>query len=104
MFFQKSFKLCFVVTQLFFTVFAVKTSICLGRKAFGMSAICDLPSDKQKNSASEKAVGIESRYKNERREHHREVPIVYSAGGTASVFHEPRLERAEKQNTYKVTH
>ena len=38
------------------------------------------------------------RDKDERSEHHWEIPIIYSTRGAAFIFHHPRLERAEKQN------
>jgi hypothetical protein len=40
--------------------------------------------------------------KNERREHHCEIPVIYTAIGAASVFHKPCLEGAEKEDAYHI--
>jgi hypothetical protein len=44
------------------------------------------------------------RDKEERREHHRKIPVVDSAGDAASVLEKPGLERAEKEDAYEITY
>ena len=102
--FNKSLQLNLVVAQLLLAILTVKTRIGLRRKALRMYTVRDLPSDEQKHSASEKTVRIKPRDKQKRREHHGKVPVVYPTRSTASVLHEPRLEGAEEQYTYKVTY
>ena len=39
-----------------------------------------------------------------RSEHHGEIPIIYSAIGTATVSQKPRMEGTEKENADHVTY
>ena len=102
--FNKSLQLSLVVAQLLLAILTVKTRIGLRRKALGMYTVRDLPSDEQKHGASQKTVRIKSWNKQQRGKHHGKVPVVYSAGGTASVLHKPRLKGTEEQYTYKIAY
>ena len=84
-------------TQLFFAFRAVEAFICFCREALGVKTVGQLPSDKESDCTAEEAISIPARNENKRREHHCEIPVIDSAGRAASVFHEPRLERAEEE-------
>ena len=57
----------------------------------------NFPEDEKNDSDPQKTPGVQSRYEEERGEHHSEVPVVDAAGNTAAVFEEPCLERTEEQ-------
>ena len=67
-------------------------------KAFGMAAVIPFPANQDRQRQCDEAIRIGVRNEDQRREHHREIPIINPAVGTASVFHKPRLERAEKED------
>ena len=71
-------------------------------KAFGMAAVGPFPANQDRQRKRDEAIRIGVRNEDQRCEHHREIPIVYAAIGTASVFHKPRLERAEKEDADDV--
>ena len=62
----------------------------------------NFPNSKNNNCACAKAPGEETGNKYDRGEHHHVVPVEDSAGGAATVFHEPNTERAPEQNADKV--
>ena len=66
-------------------------------KSFGVSAVVPFPANQDRQRKYDEAIRIRVRNEDQRREHHCEIPIVYAAVSTASVFHKPRLERAEKE-------
>ena len=35
-------------------------------------------------------------------EHHSEIPVIYTAIGTAAVAQKPSMERTEEENTYHI--
>ena len=72
-------------------------------KAFGMAAVGPFPANQDRQRKRDEAIRIGVRNEDQRCEHHREIPIVYAAIGTASVFHKPRLERAEKEDADHIT-
>ena len=63
---------------------------------------CDLPSYEQCDGQRKKPPGIRLHDKEERREHHRIVPVVDPACAAAFIFQEPCLERAEEEDTDHV--
>ena len=69
-----------------------------------MSAVGDLPPKKEEQGTAEQAVRVDMRNEYERREHHRVIPIVNAAGGTAPVLHKPGLERTEIKNADNIAH
>ena len=93
-----------MTAELFLAIGAIKATVGCRRKTLGVEAVRDLPAQKERNRASEKAVGIKARNEYERREHHCKIPIIDAAGGTAAVLHEPCLERAEEENADNVAH
>ena len=88
-----------MTAKLFLAARAIKAFIGFGREALGVQSVGDLPPQQQRHGASEQAVGIPVWDKNKRREHHRKIPVIDTAGGAAAIFHKPGLERAEEQNT-----
>ena len=87
-----------MLTKLFLAPRAIKTAVGADRKSLRVELIGYFPSKQENESASEKTVCINVGNKHQGREHHGEIPIVNSAGGTATVFHKPGLKRAEEQN------
>ena len=92
------------MAQLFLTVFAGKASIGMIGKALGVAAQRDLPAHQKQQRHSHQTPCIAFRDKDQRREHHREIPVIDPANGAASIFHDPNLEWAEKQNADHVTY
>ena len=43
-------------------------------------------------------------YKYKGRKHHSVIPIIYTAGYAATVFHKKCLERTEEQNAYHIAY
>ena len=102
-FIQKAFKLPFVMTQFFFTVCTGKAAVCCFRKALRIKLVCNFPSDKQNDCTSQYTQVKRVLCKHQRCKHHCIVPVVYTAGCAAFVFHKPCLKRAEKQNANHIT-
>jgi hypothetical protein len=69
-----------------------------------VKTVCNLPSEKQGERAGKQAIGVPARNENERGEHHRKIPVVYTARTATAVFHKPRLKRTEKQYAYNVAY
>ena len=72
-------------------------------KAFGVTAVVPFPANQDRQRKCDEAVRIGVRNEDQRCEHHCEIPIINPAVGTASVFHKPRLERAEKEDADHIT-
>ena len=89
-------QLSLVAAQLLGTVFAGHEIIGVFREALGMPRECDLPPYQKKARHREQAPGIGRRHEEERREHHRKIPVVDAAGDAAAVLHHKGLEGAEK--------
>ena len=91
-----------MAAKLFFATRAIETPICCRGEPFGMQTVAHLPPHQKGKSKPKKAVCINAGNKDERGKHHRKIPVVDAAGGTATVLHKPRLEGAEKKNTDHV--
>ena len=91
-----------MVAELFLAVFAGDTGVRAIREALRVHPKRDLPAKQEQKRHSEQAPRVEIRDEHQRREHHREVPIIYAADCTASVFHKPGLKGAEKQDADHV--
>jgi hypothetical protein len=102
-FFQEALELRFMAAELFLTARAIETFVCVGREPFGVKLIGYFPAEKQQKREPEKCIGIDRRDENKGCEHHCKIPVIDPAGRTATVFHKPRLERAEKQYTDYIT-
>ena len=91
-----------MVAEFFLTVFATDAFIGGIREAFGVKTECDLPAQQKKERERQKCPRIGARDEDERGKHHREIPVIDAAIGAATVFHEPSLEGAEKQNANEI--
>ena len=87
-----------MLAQLFVTMLTGNASVRRLGKAFGVAAVVPFPANQDRQRKCDEAIRIWVRNEDQRCEHHCEIPIVDSAIGTASVFHKPRLERAEKED------
>ena len=85
-----------MAAKLFLTPRAIEAFVGRGRKSLGMDAVGYLPYKEKKKRRAEQAVSIPVRNEYQRSEHHRKVPVIYAAGGAASVLHKPGLEGAEE--------
>ena len=103
-FFENGTDLLFVVAELFLAVLATDALVGGFREAFGAQAEGDLPAQEQKKREGKECPSVGTRNEDERCEHHREVPVIDAAIGTASVFHKPSLEGAEKENANHIAH
>ncbi len=91
-------------TELFGTIDAVQIPVGILRKPLRITVKSDLPSRQQRYGQHQKAPGIRLLHKKQWRKHHRIVPVINTARAAAFILKKPRLERAEKQNTYKIAH
>ncbi len=82
-------QLIFMDTELFRAVFAAQVIVCLCRETFGMPVERDLPADHQDQGHKQQAPQIAASYKEQRREHHRIIPVVDPADAAAFVLKEP---------------
>ena len=87
-----------MLAELFVTMLAGNAGVSRFGKAFGMASVIPFPTEQKQKRECNEAVCVRMRYENEGREHHCEVPVVDTAVGTASVFHKPGLEGAEKED------
>jgi len=87
-----------MMTQFFFTVPAGYTGVGVVGEPFRVPVNRDLPAEEQQQRQYQKTPCERMRDKHKGREHHGKVPVVDPADIAASVFHEPGLERAEKQD------
>ena len=92
-----------MVTKLFGAILTIQTRIRFFGEAFGVEMNGELPANEKHEREEKQAPRIEARDKHERREHHREIPIIDAADCTAFILHYPRLERAEKEDAYHIT-
>ena len=92
-----------MLTKLLVTIFAGNAGVGRFGKAFGMAAVIPFPANQDRQRKCDEAVRIGVRNEDQRCEHHCEIPIINPAVGTASVFHKPRLERAEKEDADHIT-
>ena len=102
--FEKALQLLFVAAQLFLATGTVQAPVRYRREALGIPTVGDLPSRQQNQGAAKQAIRIQTGNEHQRGEHHGKIPIVDTAGGTAPIFHKPRLERAEEQNADDIAH
>jgi len=93
-----------MAAKLFFATGTVETLIGCGGKTLRMQTVGDFPTEQKRESATQQAVGVEVWNQCQGGEHHGEIPIVNAAGSTATVFHEPRLKRAEEKNANDVAY
>jgi hypothetical protein len=98
----KTAKLSFVVAELFGAICAMQGFVAGFRKTLGEKLQRYFPSYQNNERRAKKRVAVDAWNENKGSEHHGKVPIIYAAGGAASVFHKPCLEWAEEQNTYDV--
>ena len=97
-------KLFLMCTKFLVTVGTFYKPVCVFRKPFWMSVKCYLPANQQQKRDYKQRPEIAFSHKKERCEHHRIIPVIYSAGAAAFVLHKPGLEWTEKQDTYNVTY
>lgn len=95
-------KLYLVLTELLGAVLATKRLVCALGEALGMKLVGDLPLCKDYKRHTEKAVGIKAGDQKEGGAEHCEIPVVDTAGGTATVLHKPCLEGTEEKNANDV--
>ena len=84
------------------TAGAGHVSVGVLRKPFRMQEEGDLPDRKQDDSDPQQAPCIKPRHEEQRREHHREIPVVDPAGYAAPAFEEKHLEGTEEQDADDV--
>ena len=100
----KATKLLFVPTKLFRTIGAGKTSVCGFGKTFRMRTHSYFPYQNQYHRYSKKAYGKKVTNKHQGSKHHSVIPIIYTAGYAATIFHKPCLKRTEEQYAYHIAH
>ena len=88
-----------MLTELFVAVFAGNAGVGRLGEAFGVASVGQFPTEQKQERHQNEAICVRMRNEYEGREHHREIPVVDSAVGTASVFHKPGLEGTEKEDT-----
>ena len=93
-----------MVTELFGAILTLQARIRFFGEAFGVKVDGKLPTQKKQERKEKEAPSIYMRNKDKRGEHHWEVPIIYSTHCATFIFHYPRLERAEKEDTYHIAH
>jgi len=91
-----------VLAELFVAILAGDAGVGALGETLGVSLIIPLPTEQEHKGERNEAVSIRVRNKDEGREHHRKIPIIYTAVGAASVFHKPSLEWAEKEDAYHI--
>ena len=91
-----------MVAELFLAVLAGKAFVRFLREALGMQKCADLPNRQKEQSGTEKSVGKGAGDEHKRGEHHGVIPVIDAAAAAALVFHDPGLERAEKENADHV--
>ena len=69
-----------------------------------MQTVGNLPPEKQRNGTSQQAIGVPAGNEYKGRKHHRKIPIVDAAGGTAPILHKPRLKRTEEQDANDIAY
>ena len=69
-----------------------------------MADCSQFPPDEQYGGKHTETPGVEAPDHNQRRTHHHKVPVVNTAGGTATIVHPNPLKRTIKQNTDDVAH
>ena len=99
---QEMLELLFMVTQLFRTAGAGETLVGGLGEAFRIPPQQIFPLNEQSQRNAQQAPGVEVGDKQQRREHHGEIPVVDAAGGAAAVLHQEGLEGAEKQHADQV--
>ena len=87
-----------MLTELFVAVLTGNAGVGRLGEAFGMASVGQFPTEQKQKGQYDEAIRVRMRNEYEGREHHREIPVVDSAVGTASVFHKPGLEGAEKED------
>lgn len=92
----QSLQLPLMSAKLFRAVFAGDEIIGIIREPLGMSPKGDLPTDQKKPRHGKQGPGVGRRNKEERCEHHGEIPVVDAAGGAAAVLEQKGLEGTEK--------
>ena len=93
-----------MVAEFFLAILTTDALVGGFREAFGAQVEGDLPAKKQKKRESKERPCVGARNEDERCEHHCEIPVIDAAIGTASVFHKPSLEGAEKQDADHIAH
>lgn len=96
-------ELYLMATELFGAILTAERFVRAFGEAFGVAFIGDLPAHEDDECEAEERICIDRRDEQKRREEHCKIPIVDAAGGAAAVFHEPRLEGAEKEDADDVT-
>ena len=97
-------QLFLVYTKLLRAVLASKIAVGVLRKTLRMSEKGDFPSHQQDYRQCQQTPCIGFLNKEQRREHHGIVPVVYATSATTFVFQKPSLEWAEKQDADDVAH
>ena len=90
-------------TELVRTVGAAQRFIGLFPKPLGMKDDAKFPNNKDRQRQRKKAQRVKSAYEDNRREHHKVIPIEYAAGGAAAVAHD-KAEGAPYQHADKVAY
>ena len=88
--------------ELFVAVLAGETGVGAFCEALGTEPQGKLPAKQDDEGHGQKAPGVGVGDEEQGGEHHGEVPVVDTAGGTAAVLHEPHLEGAEEQDADHV--
>ena len=87
-----------MLTELFVAVLTRNAGVGRLGKAFGVASVGQFPTEQKQKRERNEAIRIRMLNEYEGRKHHREIPVVDTAVGTASVFHKPGLEGAEKED------
>ena len=67
-----------------------------------MDAIGEFPANEKQEGEAKEGIGVYTRNEDEWGEHHCKIPVVDATGGATSVFHNPGLERTEKEDANDV--
>lgn len=91
-----------MMAELFFAKRAGEAGVRVLGKIFRLAVNVYLPLYKKCERQRNKTVCVDRGDEQKRREHHCEIPIIYTTACAAFVFHYPSLEWAEEKNTYDV--
>ena len=101
-FFKEGLQLAFVTAEFLLTTRAIEALVCRGREPFGVDVIGEFPANEKQECEAKEGIGVYTRNEDEWGEHHCKIPVVDATGGATSIFHNPGLERTEKEDADDV--
>ena len=91
-----------MLAKLFLTIATRQAAIRVFREPFGIETVQQFPLQQEKQGHAENAPTPSVHKENERREHHRIIPIIDTAIGTAFAVQYPCLEGTEEKHANHI--